>query len=67
MAGGGCLVSLSKTGAKPNGKVGGWALVTGASGGIGTELARAFASRRYDLVLAARNEAKIESLGRELA
>lgn len=45
---------------------GGWALVTGASGGIGAELARAFAARRYDLVLAARNEPAIETLAREL-
>ncbi len=50
-----------------NRKVGGWVLVTGASSGIGTELARAFARRRYDLVLAARTESAIEALGRELA
>ena len=48
-------------------KVLGWVLVTGASSGIGTELARAFAARRYDLVLAARTETAIETLGRELA
>ena len=41
--------------------------MTGASAGIGRELARAFAARRYDLVLAARSEAALEALGRELA
>ena len=44
----------------------GWVLVTGASAGIGRELARAFASRGYDLILAARNEAAIGALAREL-
>ncbi|RBP05684.1 hypothetical protein DFR50_13447 [Roseiarcus fermentans] len=55
----------SEAGTRRNG--GGWALVTGASAGIGAELARAFASRRYDLVLAARREPEIDALGRELA
>ncbi len=55
--------------AKANGMggAGGWVLVTGASAGIGRELARAFASHGYDLVLAARNEGAITELGRELA
>ena len=54
-------------GANGGGKTSGWVLVTGASAGIGRELARAFASRRFDLVLAARTETAIEALGRELA
>ncbi len=45
----------------------GWVLVTGASAGIGRELAKAFASRGYDLVLAARNKAAISALARDLA
>jgi uncharacterized protein len=45
----------------------GWVLVTGASAGIGRELARAFASRNYDRVLAARNEVALSALARELA
>ncbi len=45
----------------------GWVLVTGASAGIGRELAKAFASRGYDLVLAARNEGALAALARELA
>ncbi len=42
------------------------ALITGASGGIGYELARLFARDRYDLVLVARSKEKLERLGDEL-
>ena len=42
------------------------ALVTGASGGIGLELARLFASDRHDLVLVARSEGKLRALGEQL-
>jgi len=45
----------------------GWVLITGASAGIGRELAKAFASRGFDLILAARNEAALAALARELA
>ena len=48
------------------GRPGEWVLVTGASAGIGRELARAFASRGCDLILAARNEGAIAALAREL-
>ena len=40
-------------------------LITGASSGIGLELARVFAKHRHDLVLVARNEPKLGELAAE--
>ena len=42
-------------------------LITGASVGIGAELARVFASHGHALVLTARNETKLNSLAAEIA
>jgi short-subunit dehydrogenase len=43
-----------------------WALITGASSGIGYELARLFAADRYNLVLVARNETRLKQVADEL-
>ncbi|MCX5827533.1 MAG: SDR family oxidoreductase [Deltaproteobacteria bacterium] len=42
------------------------ALITGASSGIGRELARIFAAEGYNLVLIARREERLQELSREL-
>ncbi|MGA2595634.1 MAG: SDR family oxidoreductase [Bryobacteraceae bacterium] len=42
------------------------ALITGASGGIGLELARIFAREHYDLILVARSESRLHELAGEL-
>ncbi len=44
----------------------GLALITGASAGIGAELARSFASHGHDLVIVARRRARLQALKREL-
>ncbi len=41
------------------------ALITGASGGIGYELAKLFAQDRYRLVLVARNAEKLNQVAAE--
>jgi len=48
-------------------RYGGWALVTGASSGIGAEFARAFAKDGMPVVLAARSVEQLASVADELA
>lgn len=43
------------------------ALITGASGGIGEELAQVFARHQYNLVVLARTAAKLDEVGQRLA
>jgi short-subunit dehydrogenase len=42
------------------------ALITGASGGIGYELAECFASHQYNLILVARNDGKLTDVAQQL-
>lgn len=48
-------------------KEGNVALITGASGGIGEELAKVFAAHGFNLVLVARSEGKLKALAEGLA
>ena len=41
-------------------------LITGASAGIGTELARVFAVHRHELVLVARRQDRLQALADEI-
>lgn len=43
-----------------------WALITGASTGIGAELARIFAANHFNLVLVSRTRSRLEQLAKEL-
>jgi len=45
---------------------GGWALITGASSGIGTDYAKILAKEGFDVVLTARSEASLKTLAEEI-
>ena len=46
---------------------GSWALITGASDGIGKEFALALAAKGYNLVLVSRTESKLTSLASDIS
>jgi short-subunit dehydrogenase len=48
-------------------KYGDWALVTGASAGIGEQLARALAARGFNIIVTARRAGLLQSLAQELS
>jgi short-subunit dehydrogenase len=59
---------MSETGLAQDGrKTRGVTLITGASGGIGADLARVFARHGHDLALVARSRGKLEALADEIA
>lgn len=43
-----------------------WALITGGSAGIGLDLAKVFAANKFNLILVARNEARLKQVAEEL-
>lgn len=43
-----------------------YVLITGASSGIGEELARLFSNDGYDLIIVARNKNKLDKLAKKL-
>ncbi|KAI1775529.1 short chain dehydrogenase [Hypoxylon cercidicola] len=57
---------LSGTNLKKYGKKGTWAVVTGASDGLGKEFATQLAAKGFNLVLVSRTLSKLEALSQEL-
>ncbi|KAK3938257.1 hypothetical protein QBC46DRAFT_390761 [Diplogelasinospora grovesii] len=57
---------LSGTNLRKYGKKGTWAVVTGASDGLGKEFATQLAAKGFNLVLVSRTKAKLDALAKEL-
>lgn len=60
------LFVLSGTNLRKYGKPGSWAVVTGASDGLGKEYAKQLASKGFNLVLVSRTQSKLEALASEI-
>ncbi|KAG8161343.1 hypothetical protein KVR01_009607 [Diaporthe batatas] len=60
------LFVLSGTNLRKYGRPGSWAVVTGASDGLGKEYAKQLASKGFNLVLVSRTQSKLEALASEL-
>ncbi|KAM4058952.1 short chain dehydrogenase [Hirsutella rhossiliensis] len=57
---------LSGVNLRKYGKAGSWAVVTGASDGLGKEFASQLAAKGFNLVLVSRTQSKLDSLAKEL-
>ena len=44
-----------------------YVLITGASAGIGHEIAKEFAAKKYNLILVARREERLSAISKDLA
>ncbi|KAH6634878.1 hypothetical protein B0J18DRAFT_32917 [Chaetomium sp. MPI-SDFR-AT-0129] len=60
-----CFI-LSGTNLRKYGKKGTWAVITGASDGLGKEFAQQLAAKGFNLVLVSRTQSKLDTLAREL-
>ncbi|KAB5515180.1 hypothetical protein GE09DRAFT_1160390 [Coniochaeta sp. 2T2.1] len=60
------VLVLGGTNLRKYGKKGTWAVVTGASDGLGKEFAHQLAAKGFNLVLVSRTESKLKTLAREL-
>lgn len=59
------LFVLSGTDLRKYGRPGSWAVVTGASDGLGKEYAKQLAAKGFNLVLVSRTQSKLEALAQE--
>ncbi|KAK7735543.1 hypothetical protein SLS53_007456 [Cytospora paraplurivora] len=59
------LFVLSGTNLRKYGRPGSWAVVTGASDGLGKEYAKQLAAKGFNLVLVSRTQSKLEALAQE--
>ena len=61
-----CANALRPTQLSDFGPPGSWAVITGASDGIGAEYARQLAGKRFNLVLVSRTASKLDAVGQDI-